>query len=376
VPGTYARDDELRALATAMGESRHGVFQIIPKGAVGAAMGEAVGPAERLQEHQRIEAIARACGRPVTYTVAEVMSDPDDLRVMVEASGRAASQGLEIRPQVAARGVGALHMLDSYHVFLMRPSYRAIAHLPLAQRAAAMRDPTLRQAILSEADVEGEYANDPNLLPALRRFQANLGRTFVLGSMLDYEPGPERRVAALAQAAGKTPQEFIYDHYAEGAGENFSVSLALNYVSGSLDHLHGLLQNPNVVSGLGDGGAHVKLICDASLPTFQLAFWTRDRTRGARLPLELMVRKLSADPARLYGMTDRGELAVGKRADINVIDYARLSPKAPHVANDLPSGAGRILQGSEGYLATMVAGQVTRRNDQDTGARPGRLVRG
>jgi N-acyl-D-amino-acid deacylase len=375
VPGTFAEDEEILAIARAMGESRRGVFQLIPKGAVGAAMGDELGPEGRRQEHHRIEAIARACGRPLTYTVAEFLSDPADVKNMVELSDRSCAAGLQIRPQVAARGVGMFHMLDSYHVFLMRPSYRKIAHLPRAARAAAMRDPELKRAILSEADVEGEYGNDPNVMPMLRRILNNLPKSFHLTSALDYEPGPERRVGALAEAAGKTPQEYVYDHYAAGDGENFTVTLALNYVSGDLHHVHDLLQNPNVVSGLGDGGAHVKLICDASLPTFQMAFWTRERTRGARLPIELIVQRISRDPARLYGMSDRGELAVGKRADINVIDYDRLNIKAPHIANDLPSGAGRLLQGSEGYLATLVAGEVTRRNDQDTGARPGRLVR-
>jgi N-acyl-D-aspartate/D-glutamate deacylase len=375
VPGTFALDDELLALARAMGETGRGVFQIIPKGAVGAAMGEELGAAGRLEEHRRIEAIAGAAGRPVTYSIAEFLSDPADIRRMVQESDRAAAAGLDIRPQVAARGVGMVHMLDSYHPFLMRPSYRKIAHLPRAERAAAMRDPAVRDAILAEADVPGEYADDPNVMPMLRRIVAHVGRQFVPASNLDYEPGPERRVAALAEAAGKTPEAYVYDHYAAGDGSNFSITLALNYVSGDLDHVHALLQNPNVVSGLGDGGAHVKVICDASMPTFQLAFWTRERTRGERLPVELVVRKMTAEPAELYGMSDRGRIAVGKRADLNVIDHARLGLKAPRVANDLPSGAGRLLQGSEGYLATLVAGEVTRRHDEDAGARPGRLVR-
>jgi N-acyl-D-aspartate/D-glutamate deacylase len=192
---------------------------------------------------------------------------------------------------------------------------------------------------------------------------------------LNYEPGPEDRTAALASAAGKTPEAYIYDHYAEGDGSNTDATLSINYVGDSLDNVHTLLTKPNVISGLGDGGAHLKLVCDASAPTFLLSFWGRDRTRGARLPVESLVRKLSRDGAALYGLDDRGTLEVGKRADVNVIDFEGLSLGMPRMAHDLPSGAPRLLQGSKGYLATLVNGVTTRRHDADTGARPGRLLR-
>jgi N-acyl-D-aspartate/D-glutamate deacylase len=276
---------------------------------------------------------------------------------------------------MSARGLGSIQMLDGYHVFLRKPSYRAIAHLPLEARAAAMRDPAVRAAILSEEDVDGEYASNPGVLKMMNRQRWNLPNTYVLSSPLDCEPGPDRFVGALANAAGKTAEALIYDHYAEGDGANFNITFPLNYAQGSLDHVHEMFQKPGVVSGLADGGAHVRVICDASAPTFQVAFWTRDRTRGARLPLELMIRKMTADPAELYGFKDRGVLAVGMRADINVIDYENLTLHRPTVAHDLPSGAGRLLQGSQGYLATLVAGVTTRERDTDTGARPGRLVR-
>ncbi|RYY43146.1 MAG: hypothetical protein EOP59_08535 [Sphingomonadales bacterium] len=209
----------------------------------------------------------------------------------------------------------------------------------------------------------------------IRRMQANLPNTYVLETAMAYEPDAERKVGALAAAAGKTPEAFIYDHYAAGEGDAFNMTFSANYSDGNLDAIFAQLQQPNVISASGDGGAHVRMICDASLPTFQLAFWARDRARGGTLPVELIVHKLTGQPAALYGLADRGTIEVGKRADLNVIDHARLALKPFHLKHDLPSGAGRILQRSEGYLATLVAGVVTRRDDTDTGARPGRLVR-
>jgi N-acyl-D-aspartate/D-glutamate deacylase len=375
VPGTFAEDNELLAIAAAMGEGGHGVFQLIPKGTNGAIVVEGLSREARMDEHRRFEAIARAAGRPVTYTLMEIASDLDDLRMMAGASEKALAAGLQVRPQMTARGLGSIQMLDGYHVFLRKPSYRAIAHLPLAARAAAMRDPAVRAAILAEDNVDGDYASNAYVLKMMNRQTSNLPNNYVLSSPLDCEPGPDRRISALAAAAGKAPEAFIYDHYAEGDGANFSIDFPLNYARGSLDHVHEMFQKPYIVSGLGDGGAHMRVICDASAPTFQLAFWTRARTRGERLPLELVVRKLTAEPAELYGLSDRGALAVGKRADINVVDYENLTLTRPRVAHDLPSGAGRLLQGSEGYLATFVAGTMTRERDADTGARPGRLVR-
>ena len=375
VPGTFAEDDELLAIARAMGEAGHGVFQLIPKGSIGGIMKPHIGRDARIAEHRRIEAIARAAGRPLTYTVTQFSDDPDDGRALIAESDRAVAAGLPIHPQVSARGVSAIYSLDTYHVFLRRPSYRAIAHLPRAERASAMRDPQRRRAILTETNVDDDYARDPFILAVLNRLDVTLDRSYILADALDFEPDDSRKVGTLAAAAGLTPHEFIYDHYSQGDGSPFSVALSLNYAQGSLDHIHDFLGNPNVISGLADGGAHMRMICDASMPTFQLAFWTRERTRGPRLSVEAIVRKMTAEPAALYGLGDRGLVQVGRRADLNVIDYARLTVKNPRFVHDLPSGAGRLLQESEGYLATLVNGAVTRRDDTDTGARPGRLVR-
>lgn len=363
------------ALAKTMGEGGRGVFQIIPAGSVGGVVGDDIGSEGRLAELHLMEKLAQVSGRPLTYTLTQYSTDPGNFDLMLEASTRAYDGGLLIYPQVAARGIGLVSTLDSYHVFLMKPSYKSIAHLPLAERVEAMRDPERRQAILSEADVEDEFADQPSVIGMLRRMPINLPASYVLETPTDYEPGPERLVAALATAQGKTPLEFIYDHYTQGDGHDFNLHFGLNYEHASLDFLQPLFDMPNVLTGLGDGGAHVKMVMDAAIPTFQLAFWARTRSRGPKVPIEKVVNKLTGAPAAVYGLNDRGTIAVGKRADINVINLDQLSLRQPKVQHDLPSGGARIVQGSQGYVATLVAGVQTRSNDLETGARPGRLVR-
>jgi N-acyl-D-amino-acid deacylase len=377
VPGTFAPQDELVALGRAMGEAGHGVFQVAPKGQNGSLFlgNEDAGRDARLAEHRLLETIATESGRPLTYGLIEVATDLDDANMMLRESDRAIARGVPVHPQISARGGGMLYMLEGYHIFLLRRSYREIAHLPLGARVEAMRDPARRRAILSEANDESPYLGDSMTQLLLRYMVAHSDNSFILSSPLDFEPGPERSLAALAAASRKTSDEYLYDHYTSGTGHNFNINFTVNYAHGSLETTRGFLAHRNVVSGLADGGAHIKIICDASMPTFQLAYWARRRTRGACLPLEFMINKLTAAPARLYSMHDRGSLELGKRADINVIDYDRLNLKVPEMVYDLPSGAGRLLQHSEGYLATLVAGVATRRHDLDTGARPGALIR-
>lgn len=376
VPGTFANDDELLAIASAMGSSGHGVFQMIPKGAIGNIIDTDDMTNNRVAEMERLVRLTRAAGRPSTYTVIEFSDEPENRRFLVEETDRVlkANPSLEMHPQCASRGVGSIMMLDSHHPFKFKPAYLEIADLPAAQRAEAMRDPARRAAILSQEDA-APAGSDPMIVRMVSRMPMTAGRYIVIDDHVDYEPGPESRIEALAAAAGQTPLEFLYDHITAGDGTKAAISFFLNYNEGNLDETYEMMANPNVISGLGDGGAHVRLICDASQTTFQLAFWTRDRKRGPKLPLEYVVRKMTHDAARLYGMNDRGLLKVGKRADINVMDYANLNLGVPKMLFDLPSGAPRIHQGSTGYLATLVNGEVTRRNDADTGARPGRLYR-
>jgi N-acyl-D-amino-acid deacylase len=375
VPGTFADDDELLGMAKAMGDSGKGTFQIIPLGGVGASMFDEAGRDARLAEHDRIERIAQVSGRPLTYSLVQFNSDEDDWQMMLEASESAAAAGLPIAPQVGARSVGALTTLDGNHIFMLRPSYHSVAHLPLAERLIELREPVRRAAILSERSDPALVEANPQLGAFIEMLTGRIAGIFPMTLPLDYEPAPEDRLEVLAEKAGVPMEAYLYDHYTAGDGSNVCASHVLNFVGGGLDGSYEMMKRDITASGLADGGAHMKMICDASMPTFMLSFWARDRKRGPTLPLEHVIRKLSLKNAELYGLYDRGQIAPGKRADINVIDYGRLALHMPRIVHDLPKGSPRMLQGSTGYLATMVAGVVTRRNDAETGARPGRLIR-
>lgn len=374
VPGTFAVEEELLALARAMGESGRGTFQIVPLGGGGNTMGTAATLEERLEEHARIERIAQAANRPVTWLLHSYEHAPDEWRQLLDCTERANARGLQVVPQVAARGLGILLGLDAFHIFTRKPSYLEIAHLPRAQRAAAMREPARKQAILSQANLPPD--GEPNRVHIMaERFAKILERFHVLDDTLDYEPDESRRLDRIAAQRGCSMAEVFYDTMAAGDGRAMIVDFVLNYVGGNLQTVRDMMVHPQTVSGLGDGGAHLGLIADASMPTFGLSFWCRDRSRGERIPLELSVHKQTGKAAQLFGLADRGTIEVGKRADINVIDFERLGIDLPEMRFDLPKGAGRMLQRGHGYLATMVAGTITRRNDEATGARPGRLVR-
>lgn len=375
VPGTFAVEAELLALAQAMGESGKGTFQMVPLGGGGNTMGTAASLEERLEEHARIERLAEISGRPVTYILHSYEHAPDEWRTLLDCSARANARGLQVVPQVAARGLGILLGLDAFHIFLRRPSYLAIAHLSRAERAAAMRDPERRRAILSEANVSVSSGAEVRAHVMAERFAKVLERFYVLDSLLDYEPDENARLDRIAERTGRSMDEVLYDTLTEGDGGQMVADFVLNYVGRGLDTVHDMLAHPGTVSGLGDGGAHLFMIADAAMPTFHLSFWSRDRRRGPKLPLETSVHKLTGKAAELYGLTDRGTIAVGKRADINVIDFANVGNTRPEMVFDLPRGSGRLLQRGTGYLATLVGGAITRRDDIATGTRPGRLVR-
>jgi N-acyl-D-amino-acid deacylase len=374
VPGTFAEDHELIALAQAMGSTGKGTLQIIPLGPLGDTMFPEIGRSARLEEHERMVQMAKAAGRPLTYTLLQFDSDPEDWRMMLDAAEQAQGEGVQIFPQVGPRAIGLISALDGYHPFLTRPSYLEIANLPLDQRRRAMRDPALRARILGESNVPDDQAPSIAFARQARRLQVTAPDYYVLTPPLDYEPDESLKVKVLAEAAGQTVEEYFYDMLVEDDG-SIAVQFLTNYTYGSLDVTREMLTHPTTITGLGDAGAHLRMVCDGAAPSFQVAFWSRDRKRGPGIGLEQIVRKLTSECADLYGLRDRGRIKVGQRADLNVIDHAKLALGTPRTQYDLPLGGARFMQKATGYRATMVNGVVTRRHDADTGARPGRLVR-
>ena len=373
VPGTYAPDEEVLAFARAMGSSGHGVLEAIVAGTIGTLDRLGGERAKPIDEMPLLVAAAREGGRPVTFTVAQLFEDPDHWRLVLDAAAEANREGAQLRPQIIPRSVTIMTSLDTYHLFMGRPTYRKIADLPLAERVVEMRRPEVKRAILAEEAVAD--ATDFSAL-VVELFGPALPVTFPLCDPVNYEPSFDESVWARATALGRDPVEYMYDLLLVDGGTAFYALLGSNFVNGTLDVCREMLLDPNTVTGLGDAGAHVNLISDCSASTFHLTHWGRDRTVGHKLPIELLVHKLSGANAGLYGFADRGTVAVGKRADLNVIDFERLRICPPVLRHDLPTGVSRILQPAEGYLATLVHGEVTRRHDADTGARPGRLVRG
>ncbi|HVC69978.1 MAG TPA: amidohydrolase family protein [Acidimicrobiales bacterium] len=372
VPGTYAPEVELLAIAEAMRSAGHGVFEAIVAGTIGRLEPLGGERAKPLDEVPLLASVARTSGRPVTFTVAQLFEDPGHWRLVLDAVAAANTAGTTLRPQIIPRSVTIMTNLDTYHLFMGRPTYRKIADLPLAQRVAEMQRPEVRQAILEEATQRSADVS----APIVALFQPALPLTFPLTDPVNYEPHFDESVYARAQAAGIDPIAYMYDLLLADNGKAFYALLGSNFVNGTLDVCREMLLDPNTVTGLGDAGAHVNLISDCSASTFHLTHWARDRTRGERLPVELLVHKLTGVNADLYGFADRGTIALGQRADLNVIDLENLRIRPPELRHDLPTGVSRILQAAEGYLATLVHGSVTRRHDTDTGERPGRLARG
>jgi N-acyl-D-aspartate/D-glutamate deacylase len=250
------------------------------------------------------------------------------------------------------------------HPFAGRPSFEKLLSLPFAERIRRLRDPETKRAILTE----GKAA--PSLL------LAQLHKFFPMGDPPRYEPTREESIAGLAESSGRDPEELLYDRMLARDGKELFLVPVLNYSLGSCDPIREMMLHPFAALGLGDGGAHCGIICDASIQTFVLTHWVRDRTRGPKLPVELAVKRMTRDTAALYDLTDRGTLAPGQRADLNLIDLANLELEAPVMVQDLPAGGQRFMQRARGYRATLVAGEVTLEHDEPTGALPGRLVRG
>jgi len=341
VPGTFAAEEELFGLGRAMAAGGQAVFELAPQGSAGE----------------------------------DIVAPKKELDWMLDLSADAHAAGARLYPQIAARPFGMMIGFQGHHGFSHRPTYRRLAaECSREELARRLADPAVKAAILSEDDLPV----DPTLLfdGMFALVQHSLWRLFALGDPPDYEPTPDRTVSAIAKARGEDPLSTLYDLMLERNATAMLMLPLFNYADGDHEAIREMMLHPAGVLGLSDGGAHCGMICDASYPTFLLTHWARDRRRGEKLPMEYVIRKQSRDTAHLFGLTDRGTIEAGKKADINVIDMDALRLHPAAMAFDLPAGGNRILQGASGYTATIVSGTVTRRNDVDTGARPGRLVRG
>lgn len=375
IPGTYASAEELTEIARGLAAGGGAAIEAISANSIGdlAFLGGERFPVEH--EMKLLADLSRACGLPVTFTTVQTPDHPDAWRDVLHFSTEQNTKGAALRPQVASRPIGLLTGLSSYHGFMHRRIYREqLAHLPLAERAARMRDPEMKRRILADTDVEDIREGSMEALAGA--FLGAAASLYTMPDDYDYEPAPDRILGARAASAGQTPEEFLYDYLTEREGRLFACLMATNYAEGHLDAVREMLQHPDTITGLGDGGAHVHLICDGSMPTTQLKLWCGGRKRGEGLPLERVVEKQTRRNARLYGLHDRGTLEPGMRADVNVIDRERLGVDRPASHDDLPGGGRRFLQSVTGYVATIQSGVVTRRHDADSGLRPGRLVRG
>ncbi|MEZ5178358.1 MAG: amidohydrolase family protein [Acidimicrobiales bacterium] len=361
VPGTYAAEDELFGIGAVLGELGTGVFELAPTGSAGE---DIVAP---LQEVAWMRRLAEKIGRPVSFAMLQVDTAPELWREMLDESAIAAESGVALVPQVAGRPTGLLSGFETTYSFLDAvPAYQALAGRPRHEKLARLRSPEGRAEVLAwepDAETAAQLAHAAE-------------RTYLLGDPPDYEPGPDASVAAVAAASGRSVIEVALDAMLADDGRGLLYLPILNYSDGISDSTREMILHPAAVLGLADGGAHVGTICDASMPTWMLTHWVRDRSRGERLPLELVVQRQTRDTARLYGLEDRGVLAPGMVGDVNVIDFERLRLLAPEVHADLPAGGRRLLQRAEGYLATVKSGVVTFRDGEATGEHPGRLLRG
>jgi N-acyl-D-aspartate/D-glutamate deacylase len=359
VPGTFAGADEMVGIGQAVGAAGHGVFEIasdmmIPE-----------------DEFAWMKQFAAASGLPVTFGMLQSPMQPEKWRDLLKLTEEARAEGAMITAQIACRPTGmVLGWHSTVHPFVRKSAYRAIADLPFAERLVHLKDPAVREAILSE-----ETPPPPGIGALLTHAFGNMFRLEREG-VLDYEPRAEDSIAAEAARSGVEPQAMLYDMLMENDGRGYIYLPLLNYSKFNFDHIAEMMNHPATILSLSDGGAHCGVICDASFPTYMLSYWVRDRERGERLPLEKVVAMQTRDTARLYGMHDRGVLAPGLKADINVIDFERLQILAPEMIFDLPADGRRLVQRAEGYRATIVSGVVTFENGVATGELPGRLVRG
>jgi N-acyl-D-amino-acid deacylase len=358
VPGTFASEAELLGIGRALRNAGHGVFEMAS---------DMTGPDATMEWMIKL---TRETGLPITFAMGQGDQNPDGWRRMLDRVKKYNAEGAHLAPQISPRPTGMLMGLQSsLHPFITHPTYhRELAHLSIDERVTEMRKPEVRARILAE---------EPGTKDRVTRYLVtNFAKYFRLGDPPDYEPAPETSIAARAQRAGKSAAELTYDLLLERNGREMLYVPFSNYASYNLDAVREMMTDTTTTLGLSDGGAHCGLICDASMPTYLLTHWVRDRSRGERLPVEFVVKRQTADTAKLYGLNDRGRLKPGFKADVNAIDLDGLRLHAPEMVFDLPAGGRRLIQRVDGYKHTVVSGEVTYQDGQPTGAMPGRLIRG
>jgi N-acyl-D-aspartate/D-glutamate deacylase len=356
LPGVSAAEGELVALGKGVREGGTGVLQCITDFD------------EPESDFAMLRRVVQSTGVPLSFSLMQVPHAPERWRSVLEMTEQANRDGLQMKGQVFPRPIGAiLGLRFSWNFFSFSPSYRAIAELPIEDRLQRLRDPETRRRIIQEFPTP---AQEP-----VTQALYNLDNIFLMADEPNYEPAMSDSIGARARALGIEPAEYAYDLMIADEGRNSFYVPALNYADGTLDAVSTMIRHPDTLFGLGDGGAHVGIICDASAPTYMLKRWAGDGSDDT-LPLPAIVRSLSSANARAVNLHDRGVIAPGYRADINVIDFERLTLHRPEMVHDLPDGAGRLHQRSSGYVATLVAGEVTYREGEPTGNLPGRLVRG
>jgi N-acyl-D-aspartate/D-glutamate deacylase len=359
VPSRDADDHELLGIGSALGVTGTGAF----------GMNSDFDDEEF--ELRWMRKLAKETGRPVWFLLTDRYSDPERWRRLIKAVHAARAEGLPLSAQMAGRPIGVMMGIGTaLNPFTVRPSYKHLESLPIEEQRRRLRDPEMRRKILAETPSEAEIAKLAQFRQVVtKRFD----KFFVMGNPPDYEPGPEKSVAAIAQREGRSPEEVAYDYMLEeGQYLYFPV---VNYVTGDHEPIREMLNDPACLLGLSDGGAHCTSIIDAGLPSYMLAHWGRDRSRGPRLPLEHLVKRQTSETADFFGLHDRGRLAPGLRADVNLIDFEALRLHKPELVHDMPANGRRFIQRVDGYEATLVAGTPIFERGTHTGAMPGRLVR-
>jgi N-acyl-D-aspartate/D-glutamate deacylase len=359
VPSRDADDHELLGIGAALGITGTGAF----------GMNSDFDDEE--YELRWMRKLAKETGRPVWFLLTDRYSDPERWRRLLKATHEARAEGLPLMAQMAGRPIGVMMGIGTaLNPFTVRPSYKELESLPIAEQRRRLRDPQVRARILADTPSDAEIEK----LAQFRQVVAKkFDKFFTMGNPPDYEPGPEKSVAAIAQREGRTPEEVAYDYMLEDG--QYLYFPVVNYVTGDHGPILEMLNDPACLLGLSDGGAHCTSIVDAGVPTYMLTHWARDRKRGPKLPIEKLVKRQTSETADFFGLNDRGRLAPGLRADVNVIDFNRLQVQKPELVHDMPAGGRRFVQKVDGYEATLVAGQPIFERGVHTGALPGRLVR-